>query len=112
MQRRSHTQSFLSGGSEPSFYLDPLVDSAKSKEVLFEANYPLLGPLVRDANLRCKSKYSLSELAQLFGVDPRTILNYVGTGRLIRTSIPGHERYLAQDLDDFIRSCRPERKMP
>jgi transposase len=65
-------------------------------------NCPLLGSLLAQKGLTFKGTYSLRDAAAMFDVSVRTIQDLVSSGALQARSLPGHARFLAEDLEDFL----------
>ena len=73
--------------------------------------YPLLESIARLRGLRLEPVYTIKAAAALFGVSPRTIVDWCRDGKLTSRNLPGHGRFLCEDLEDSIRrSPRPPKK--
>ncbi len=72
--------------------------------------YPLLEALLADQNLPLKPMYTNQHVAQIFSVCVRAIQNWIAAGRLIPRDLPGHWRFLPQDLEEFLRCSRKGRR--
>jgi len=67
-------------------------------------NCPLLGSLLAQKGLTFKGTYSIGDAAAMFGVSVRAIQERVSSGALQARSLPGHARFLAEDLEDFLKN--------
>jgi hypothetical protein len=55
--------------------------------------------------------YTIKDTAALFGVSPRTIVDWCRDGKLTPRDLPGHGRFLCEDLEIFLQqSPRPREK--
>ena len=68
--------------------------------------YPLLEALLGTQGLPVKATYTMPDAAKIFGVSRRTLENWVKSGKLFYRDLPGHARFLAEDLEDFLRSSK------
>lgn len=68
--------------------------------------FPLLWGLLQYRELPYKPTYTVTETAAIFGVSGRTIRKMIASGKLIARDLPGRARFLAQDLEDFLRNSR------
>ena len=67
-------------------------------------NCPLLGSLLAQKELAFKGTYSIRDAAAMFDVSVRAIQDRVSSGALQARSLPGHARFLAEDLEDFLKN--------
>lgn len=74
------------------------------------AKHSLLEELVVAQGLSLQPMYTNHDVAKIFGVDVRTIQNWVASDRLQARDLPGRWRFLSQDLEEFIRSSRKARR--
>lgn len=68
--------------------------------------FPLLWGLLQYRELPYKPTYTVTETAAIFGVSGRTIRKMIAAGKLPACDLPGRARFLAQDLEDFLRNSR------
>jgi hypothetical protein len=66
--------------------------------------YPRVEAILSMKNLPLKPTYSNRDIAEIFGVSPKTIQNHVAAGKLHPRDLPGRAQYLAQDIEDYIES--------
>lgn len=78
----------------------------KSMSNSASTKYPLLEAALADQNLPLKPMYKTSDVAMIFRVCVRVIQNWISSGRLTPRDLPGRWRFLAQDLEDFLRSSK------
>lgn len=74
-----------------------------------EMKYPLLQEVLAD-NLSLQPMYTNRDVARIFKVCVRAIQNWISTGKLVPRNLPGRWRFLSQDLEDFIKSSRRNRR--
>lgn len=70
------------------------------------AKYPLLEAILAIQNQPLQPMYSNRDVAQIFDVCVRAIQNWITAGQLIPRNLPGRRKFLAQDLEDFLRTSR------
>jgi hypothetical protein len=80
-----------------------------------ETKYPLLEELLSSMGLSLKGVYTNRDVAAMFGVDVRSIQEWIAGGRLQSRDLPGRGRFLSCDLEEFLRNSRrtvgkPERR--
>ena len=68
--------------------------------------YPLLEEFLEIQNLTLKPKYTTKEVAQIFGVTPRSVQSWIKLGKMIARDLLGHGRFLPGDLEDYLRNSR------
>jgi len=73
-------------------------------------SYPLLAALLRDQGLPLKGKYTTKEVADIFEVTARAIQERMHDGRLPYRDLPGRARFLAADLEEYLRGSRQDRR--
>lgn len=73
--------------------------------------YPLLESIARLRGLRLEPVYTIKAAAALFGVSCRTINDWCRDGKLIPRDLPGHGRFLCEDLEHFLQSSHRRRRM-
>ena len=69
-------------------------------------SYPLLSALLRDRSLSLLPMYTVTRTAPIFGVCSRTIRKLIAAGKLIPRDLPGRNKFLPQDLEDYLRNSR------
>ncbi len=67
---------------------------------------PLLQQLLAEKGLRPKGVYTNRDTAEIFSVSPRTIQDWIRTGKLHVRDLPGRGRFLSADLEDFLQHSR------
>ena len=73
--------------------------------------YPLLESIARLRGLRLEPVYTIKATAALFDVSCRTIDDWCCDGKLTPRDLPGHGRFLCEDLEIFLQqSPRPRQK--
>lgn len=74
------------------------------------SRYPLLAALLAQKGLRLKGTYTNRDVAQMFGVSIRAIQERTRTGTLKARDLPGWDRFLSEDLEEFLQqSVKPRR---
>jgi len=75
-----------------------------------EVRFPLLEQMSRDVGMPIKPAYKTSDLARLFDVKPRTIQQWVRDDRIRSVrDLPGHNRFLPHDVEEFLRGSERKR---
>lgn len=74
------------------------------------ASYPLLSALLRDQGFPLKGKYTTKEVADIFEVTARSIQERMHDGRLPYRDLPGRARFLAADLEEYLRGSRQDKR--
>ncbi len=69
------------------------------------AAFPLLEQLLLEKGLRLKGIYTNKDAAEIFGVSIRTIQDWVRAGKLRARDLPGHGRFLSEDLELVLQSA-------
>ena len=64
--------------------------------------YPLLETVLAHRGLPLKGTYSVRDVADLFEVSSRTIQLRIKRGDLRARDLPGHAKFLAADLEQFL----------
>jgi hypothetical protein len=85
-------------------------EHSEIKEAQSSAIYPLLTALLRDQGLPLKGKYSTRDVANIFEVTARAIQERMHDGRLPYRDLPGSSRFLAADLEEYLRGSRQDRQ--
>ena len=67
-------------------------------------NCPLLASLLAQKGLVLKGTYTVRDVADIFGVSVRAIQDRVINGDLQARDLPGHARFLSEDIEAFLRS--------
>ena len=70
--------------------------------------YPLLEGILAISKLELKARYTMKDAAQIFGVTPRALLDWVAQRKLIKRDLPGHNRFLAIDLEEFLQNSKKD----
>jgi excisionase family DNA binding protein len=65
---------------------------------------PTLEHLLTEKGLQLKGVYTNHNAAEIFGVSPRTIQEWVRDGKLASRDLPGRGRFLSEDLELFLRN--------
>jgi excisionase family DNA binding protein len=66
------------------------------------ARFPLLESVLANRGLQPCAIYSLREAAKVFGVSSRTLQDWISGKKLRARKLPGHGRFLPQDLEEFL----------
>ena len=74
-----------------------------------QSHFPLLWGLLQYRELPYKPTYTVTETAAIFGVSGRTIRKMIAAGKLIARDLPGRARFLAQDLEEYLRNSRRDK---
>jgi transcriptional regulator with XRE-family HTH domain len=77
-----------------------------------QGKYELLEALLKERGFSLKGAYTNRDVAQLFGVSPRTIQEWSRNGDLRRRSLPGRFRFLSADLETFLQNSLASRENP
>ena len=73
-------------------------------DFLRPSHFPLLETLLFHQNLPMRGTFTVAEVVELFGVCVRTIQLRVKRGQLHARALPGRGRFLATDLEEFLRT--------
>jgi len=73
---------------------------------LVTTKYPLLEAILTIKNLPLQPMYGTGGVAKIFGVSARAIQNRVSSGQLTSRDLPGHARFLPEDLEAFLHSSK------
>ncbi len=76
----------------------------KVNETAPEHQYPFLERLLFEKKLQLKGVWTCRDAAQVFGVGARTISDWIKQGKLNARDLPGHGRFLSEDLEQFLQS--------
>jgi hypothetical protein len=68
--------------------------------------YPLLQEILDLKNLQLHAMFSITDVATIFGVSVRAIQNRVASGQLPARDLPGHAKFLPQDLEAFLAASK------
>ena len=66
--------------------------------------FPMLEAILAMKNLPLEPMYTTVGFAELFGVSARSIQNWLTAGKLAARNLPGRWRFLAQDVEDFLKA--------
>ena len=69
-------------------------------------NYPLLRSLLGDLGLPLLPRYTKSDLVPVLAAKPRTIQEWMRSGRLPSRRMPNNFRCLPSDLEEFLQNSR------
>ena len=69
-----------------------------------KTKYPLLSQILTIKNLPLQAMYTPRHLAELFDVSVRSVQNWMTSGKLPPRSLPGHWKFLTQDIEDFLEA--------
>ncbi len=67
--------------------------------------YPLLESMLRSKGLKLQATYTCRDVADLFGVTPRTIQYKVKDGTLPSRKLIGGGRFLPIDLENYLQNA-------
>jgi excisionase family DNA binding protein len=68
------------------------------------SRYALLEQIIRIRKMRLLPTYTTQDVAKLFGVSPRAVLDWISKGRLVARDLPGRGRFLPSDLESFLEN--------
>jgi hypothetical protein len=68
--------------------------------------FPLLEGMLITKNLPLQATYSTRSLASLFDVSMRAIQHRISSGKLVPRDLPGHAKFLPQDVEEFLTASR------
>jgi excisionase family DNA binding protein len=68
--------------------------------------YPLLQALLEQKGLRLLGIYNVQDAAMIFAVSKRTIQEWVRDGKITARPLPGHGRFLSDDLEDLLQKTQ------
>jgi hypothetical protein len=68
--------------------------------------YPLLEQILKLKGLALQPMYTNADVALLFGVSTRTILNWAANGALQNRRLIGRARFLPTDLETFLSGSK------
>ncbi|MGD0646446.1 MAG: helix-turn-helix domain-containing protein [Acidobacteriaceae bacterium] len=68
--------------------------------------YPLLEEFLEIQHLSLKPIYTTKDAAQVFGVTPRAVEDWIKSGKMIARDLLGHGRFLPIDLEDYLRNSK------
>ncbi len=68
--------------------------------------YPLLEPLLSAKGLTVRGIWTIGDVAEIFGVQNRAIYDWISNGKIAVRDLPGRGRFLAEDLEEFLRDSR------
>jgi hypothetical protein len=66
--------------------------------------YPLLEGLLRAKGLSLKGTYSYRDAADIFDCSVRALQERIKNGELRKRNLPGRAKFLAIDLEEFLRN--------
>ena len=72
--------------------------------------YPLLEAILAIKNLPLRAIYTTRQVAEVFGVSPRALQNWIEQGKIVTRDLPGRARLLPSDIEDFLRNSRGPQK--
>jgi hypothetical protein len=72
--------------------------------------FPLLTQLSRQRGMQILAIYKMHEAAALFGASRRAMNDRVADGQLTVRDLPGHGRFLPQDLEEFLAASAKKRE--
>jgi len=75
-----------------------------SEQKTIPTKYSLLESVLAQKGLPLKGIYTNRDAAEIFGVSVRTIQDRVRNGDLVSRNLPGHGRFLSEDLENFLRN--------
>ena len=68
--------------------------------------YPLLQALLSAKGLTVRGVWSIGDVAEIFGVRNRAIYDWIGNGKIAVRNLPGHGRFLSEDLEEFLTNSK------
>lgn len=68
--------------------------------------YPLLETMLKSLEQPMLPRYTCKDVAELFGVSPRTIQSNVADGTIPSRKLMGGARFLPADLEEYLRNAR------
>lgn len=74
------------------------------------ARFPLLDLLLEIRGLKREAVYTVKTTAAIFDVSPRTIDDWCCEGKMVPRDLPGHGRFLNEDLEEFLRRSQGRQK--
>lgn len=74
------------------------------------ARFPLLDSLLEIRGLKREAVYTVKTTAAIFDVSPRKIDDWCCEGKMVPRDLPGHGRFLNEDLEEFRRSQGRQKK--
>jgi len=75
-----------------------------STEFAKPTKYPLLETVLAYMGLPMKGKFTVKDIADVFGVTTRTIQTRIKRGGLTSRDLPGHSKFLAMDLEQYLHN--------
>ena len=66
--------------------------------------YPLLEALLRAKNLTLRGTYRYRDVTDIFDCSVRSLQERIRSGQLRKRNLPGRAKFLAVDLEDFLRN--------
>jgi hypothetical protein len=71
--------------------------------------YPLLNEILALQGRILQPIFTVRDVANLFGVTPRSIQSRVASGQLVGRDLPGRGKFLATDLEGFLQASKTGR---
>jgi hypothetical protein len=68
--------------------------------------FPMLEQILGMTGLQLKPMYTIRDIAAMFKVSARAIQKWVTAGQLVPRALPGRAKFLAQDLEQFLKHSR------
>ena len=68
--------------------------------------YPLLTVLLKAKGLADKGIWTIDDVRSFFGVGKRAIYDWMKNGKLDARDLPGRNRFLSEDLEEFLRNSK------
>jgi hypothetical protein len=72
--------------------------------------FPLLDSLLEARGLKREPIYTVRATAAIFDVSTRTIEDWCCEGKMVPRDLPGHGRFLNEDLEKFLQGSQGRRK--
>jgi hypothetical protein len=84
-----------------------------SNYALPTGSYPLLSAVLEAKGLSLKGAYRYCDVAEIFDCSIRALQERVRAGQLTVRDLPGRKKFLAQDLENFLRDSvrKPNRRV-
>ena len=75
-----------------------------SDDPTMTGRYPLLESLLKPKGLKLKGIYTVNDVCDIFEVSRRAIQDRMSTGELKSRDLPGHGRFLSEDLEEYLQN--------
>jgi hypothetical protein len=82
----------------------PQVEVSTNVPASNDGAYPLLSAVLAQLGRPHQAMYTLRDTAEIFCVATRTLQDWVRRGKLVARDLPGRKKFLATDLESFLRN--------